>query len=66
MRKYLSTMSSVILAATIGLSACSEKKPESPPPAAKPADNIAPAAPAGPAVPAAPAKPAAAVGGPAY
>jgi hypothetical protein len=66
MRKYLSTMLSLILAATIGLSACSEKKPASPPQSAKPEDNTAPAAPAGPAVPAAPAKPAAPGGGPAY
>jgi hypothetical protein len=59
MRKYLSMMISLILAATIGFSACAEKKPESPPPlpAAKPADNAAPAAPTGPASPA---------GGPAY
>lgn len=61
MRKYLSMMLSLILAATIGLSACAEKKPESPspppPPAAKPAENAAPAAPTGPAAPA---------GGPAY
>ncbi len=50
MRKHLSIMLILILAATIGLSACAEKKPE-PPPAA-PADNTAPAAPAAPAVPA--------------
>lgn len=56
MRKYLSMMLSLILAATIGLSACAEKKPESssppPPSAAKPADNVVPVAPTGPAAPA--------------
>ena len=67
MRKDLSMMLSLILAATIGLSACAEKKPEStlppPPPAAKPADNAASAAPEAPAAPAAPKAPVAPAGG---
>ena len=50
MRKHLPMMLVLILAATIGPSACAKKKPE-PPPAA-PADNAAPAAPATPAAPA--------------
>jgi len=51
MRKYLSMTLILMLAATIGLSACAEKKPEPPPPPpAAPADNAAPAAaPAAPA-----------------
>ncbi len=53
MRKYLAMMFVLMLAATIGLSACAEKKPEPPPPPppapAAPADNAAPAAPAAPA-----------------
>jgi len=57
MRRSLSMTLSLILAATIGLSACAEKKPEPPPPAAHPADNVVPAAPARPAAPA---------GGPSY
>ena len=56
MRKYLSMMFALMLAATIGLSACAEKKteppPPPPPPAAAPADNMAPAAPAAPMAPA--------------
>jgi hypothetical protein len=50
MRKHLSITLVLILAATIGLSACAEKKPETPP--AAPADNTAPAAPPAPAAPA--------------
>lgn len=51
MRKYLAMFYVLVLAATIGLSACAEqKKPEPPPPPpapAAPADNAAkPAAPA--------------------
>ncbi|MGZ8462289.1 MAG: hypothetical protein ACXW4I_05495 [Candidatus Deferrimicrobiaceae bacterium] len=65
MRKHPSMMLALILFATIGLSACAEKKPE-PPPAAKPADNAAPVAPAAPAAPAVPKAPAAPAGGPAY
>lgn len=54
MRKYLAMFYVLVLAATIGLSACAEqKKPEPPPPPpapAAPADNAAkPAAPAAPA-----------------
>ena len=55
MRKYLSMMFALLLAATIGLSACAKKEeppPPPPPPAAAPAmpaDNMAPAAPAAPA-----------------
>ena len=54
MRKYLAMFYMLVLAATIGLSACAEqKKPEPPPPPpapAAPADNaMAPAAPAAPA-----------------
>jgi len=56
MRKYLSMMFVLMLAATIGLSACAKKEeppPPPPPPAAAPAmpaDNMmAPAAPAAPA-----------------
>jgi hypothetical protein len=53
MRKYLSMMFVLMLAATIGLSACAKKEepppPPPPPPAAAPADNAAPAAPAAPA-----------------
>ena len=54
MRKYLAMFYVLVLAATIGLSACAEqKKPEPPPPPpapAAPADNaMAPAAPAAPA-----------------
>ena len=60
MRKYLSMMFVLLLAATIGLSACAEKKVEPPPPppepAAAPADNAAKAAPAAPAAPMAPAE----------
>ena len=53
MRKYQLMMLALILAATIGLSACAEKKPVSPPPpAATPADNAAPAAPKASAAPA--------------
>ena len=53
MRKHLSIMLVLILAATIGISACAEKKPEPPPPPpAAPADNTAPAAPEAPAAPA--------------
>jgi hypothetical protein len=54
MRKYLSMTLSLILAATVGLSACAEKKPGSPPPPppANPAENVAPAAPIRPAAPA--------------
>jgi hypothetical protein len=54
MRKYLSMMFALLLAATIGLSACAKKEeppPPPPPPAAAPsmpADNMAPAAPAAP------------------
>ena len=52
MRKYLSMMFVLMLAATIGLSACAKKEepppPPPPPPAAAPADNAAPAAPAAP------------------
>ena len=57
MRKSLSMTLSLILAATIGLSACAEKKPGSPPSPANPADNVVPAAPIRPAAPA---------GGPSY
>jgi len=55
MRKYLAMMFALMLAATIGLSACAKKEepPPPPPPApaapAAPADNMAPAAPAAPA-----------------
>jgi hypothetical protein len=54
MRKYLAMMFVLMLAATIGLSACAKKEepPPPPPPAAAPAmpaDNMAPAAPAAPA-----------------
>jgi hypothetical protein len=55
MRKYLAMMFTLMLAATIGLSACAKKEepPPPPPPApaapAAPADNMAPAAPAAPA-----------------
>lgn len=56
MRKYLATFFVLMLAATIGLSACAKKEeappPPPPPPAAAPmapADNMAPAAPAAPA-----------------
>jgi len=55
MRKYLAMFYVLVLAATIGLSACAEqKKPEPPPPPpaapAAPADNAAkPAAPMAPA-----------------
>ena len=55
MRKYLAMFYVLMLAATIGLSACAEqKKPEPPPPPpaapAAPADNAAkPAAPMAPA-----------------
>ena len=51
MRKYLSMMFVLMLAATIGLSACAKKaEPPPPAPAAAPADNAAkPAAPAAPA-----------------
>ncbi|RJP23392.1 MAG: hypothetical protein C4529_04075 [Deltaproteobacteria bacterium] len=55
MRKYLAMMFVLMLAATIGLSACAKKEeppPPPPPPAAAPADNMAPA----PAAPAAPAE----------
>ena len=53
MHKHLSILLVLILAATIGLSACAEKKTEPlPPPPAKPADNAAPVAPAAPAAPA--------------
>ena len=54
MRKYLSMMFVLMLAATIGLSACAKKEeppPPPPPPAAAPADNMAPAAPAAPMAP---------------
>jgi Cu-Zn family superoxide dismutase len=57
MRKYLSMMFALLLAATIGLSACAKKEeppPPPPPPAAAPAmpmDNMAPAAPAAPMAP---------------
>ena len=57
MRKYLSMMFALLLAATIGLSACAKKAeppPPPPPPAAAPtmpADNMAPAAPAAPMAP---------------
>jgi len=62
MRKYLSMMFVLMLAATIGLSACAKKEeppPPPPPPAAAPAmpaDNMAPAAPAAPAPAEAPKK----------
>jgi len=51
MRKYWALFFGMLLAATIGLSACAEKKappPPPPPPAMAPADNMAqpPAAPA--------------------
>jgi len=50
MRKYLAMMFVLMLAATIGLSACAKKEEPPPPPppapAAAPADNMAPAAPA--------------------
>ena len=55
MRKYVAMFYMLVLAATIGLSACAEqKKPEPPPPPpaapAAPADNAAkPAAPMAPA-----------------
>ncbi len=55
MRKYLAMMFALMLAETIGLSACAKKEepPPPPPPApaapAAPADNMAPAAPAAPA-----------------
>jgi len=54
MRKYLAMFYVLVLAATIGLSACAEqKKPEPPPPPpapAAPADNaMKPAMPAAPA-----------------
>jgi hypothetical protein len=55
MRKYLSMMFVLMLAATIGLSACAKKAeppPPPPPPAAAPMDNMAPAAPAAPMAPA--------------
>ena len=49
MRKYLSMLFALMLAATIGLSACAKKEepppPPPPPPAAAPADNGAPGAP---------------------
>ena len=54
MRKYLSMLFVLMLAATIGLSACAKKEeppPPPPPPAAAPADNMAPAAPAAPMAP---------------
>ncbi|MBP2678300.1 MAG: hypothetical protein H6Q82_1365 [Deltaproteobacteria bacterium] len=57
MRKYLAMMFALMLAATIGLSACAKKEepPPPPPPApaapAAPADNMAPAAPAAPMAP---------------
>jgi hypothetical protein len=54
MRKYLAMMFVLMLAATIGLSACAKKEeppPPPPPPAAAPADNMAPAAPAAPMAP---------------
>lgn len=57
MRKYLAMMFALMLAATIGLSACAKKEepPPPPPPApaapAPPADNMAPAAPAAPMAP---------------
>ena len=56
MRKYLAMFYVLVLAATIGLSACAEqKKPEPPPP--PPAAPAAPAAPADNAMkPAAPAE----------
>jgi hypothetical protein len=61
MRKYLAMMFVLMLAATIGLSACAKKEepPPPPPPAAAPAmpaDNMAPAAPAAPAPAEAPKK----------
>ena len=53
MRKYLSMMFVLMLAATIGLSGCAKKEEPPPPPppapAAAPADNMAPAAPMPPA-----------------
>jgi len=55
MRKYVAMFYMLVLAATIGLSACAEQKPPAPPPpppapAAAPADNAAkPAMPAAPA-----------------
>ena len=49
MRKYLAMMFVLMLAATIGLSACAKKEEPPPPPpptpTAAPADNIAPTAP---------------------
>ena len=60
MRKYLSMLFALMLAATIGLSACAKKEepppPPPPPPAAAPMDNMAPAEPAPPAAPTAPAE----------
>jgi len=47
MRKYLSMMFALLLAATIGLSACAKK--EEPPPPPPPPPAAAPAAPAMPA-----------------
>lgn len=65
MRKYLALFFMLLLAASIGLSACAKKEeaPAPPAPAAEPApmppaDNAAPAAPAEGAAPAAPAAPA--------
>jgi hypothetical protein len=56
MRKYWALFLGLLLAATIGLSACAEKKEPPPPPPAPPAapaaENAAPA----PAAPAAPAE----------
>jgi hypothetical protein len=55
MRKYWALFLGLLLAATIGLSACAKKEeappPPPPPPAAAPADNAAPA-PMAPAPPA--------------
>jgi hypothetical protein len=60
MRKYLAMLFVLMLAATIGLSACAKKEAPPPPPppapAAAPADNAAKAAPAAPAAPMAPAE----------
>ncbi len=61
MRKYLALFFMLLLAASIGLSACAKKEeaPVAPPaPAAEPAAPAAPAAPADNAAPAAPAAPA--------
>ncbi len=49
MRKYLSMMFALLLAATIGLSACAKKEeppPPPPPPAAAPAEPAMPTMPA--------------------